>query len=211
MVKEWKIQEFLDKTASREPTPGGGSIAALVGALSAALSGMVCHYTLGKKKFKKVEPKVKELLEQAESLRAKLSDLIQADIDAYEQVSKAYKMPKDTEEEKRARQIAILQALKSAINVPMEVAKSSFDLIKLSWELVKVGNPLLIGDVGCAAALAVASFESASLLIEYNLNLINDDKLREEISPMMDKFSQECREIYGEIAEVIRECLRGSS
>jgi len=211
MVTQWRLKEFLDKTASREPTPGGGSIAALVGALSAALGSMVCHYTVGKKKFKKVEPKVKELLSQAESLRAKLSDLIQADIDAYEQVSQAYKMPKDTEEEKKARQMAILQALKSAINVPMEVAKSSFDLIKLSWELVKVGNPQLIGDVGCAAALAVASFESASLLIEYNLNLINDDELRREISPMIDKFSKECREIYGEIAEVIRKCLRSSS
>jgi formiminotetrahydrofolate cyclodeaminase len=211
MVKEWSLEEFLARTASDEPTPGGGSHAALVGALSAALSGMVCHFTLGRKKFKDVEPKVKELLEQADSLRAKLTDLIQGDIDAYEKVAAAYKMPRKTKEEKKARQLAIIRALKDAVKVPMEVAQISFDLIKLSWELLKVGNPQLIGDVGCAAAFAVASFESASILIEYNLNLIGDEKLKEEIGPMMDRFSKECRELYGEIKEVIMKCMRGSA
>ena len=195
---EWSVKEFLDRTASDEPTPGGGSVAALVGALGAALGCMVCRFTVGKKKFKDVEEEVKGILERCEKLREELRGLIQADIDAYQKVSAAYAMPRKTPEEKEARSKAIKEALKEALEIPMKVAEDSLEVLRHARRLAEIGNPNLIGDAGCAAAFALAALEAACVLAKGNLSWIKDEELTRQLSPKIESLQSEARKLCEE-------------
>ena len=116
------VTNFLDELASNAPAPGGGSVAALTGALGAALISMVCNLTLGKKAYADVEEDILEIRSQSEALRARLTGLIEEDVKAYTGYSQVAKMPRDTEEEKAARAEAMLAALKVATDVPLAIA-----------------------------------------------------------------------------------------
>ena len=134
------MRKYLDESASGASTPGGGSVAALAGALGAALTSMVCNFTVGKKKYKDVEAEVAEILEKSEKLRADLTELMQADTEAYGGVSEAYGMPRKTSEEKKARTKAIQAACKNALEVPLKAAICCYDILKLNEPLVENGD-----------------------------------------------------------------------
>src|ERR671935_2690213 len=119
MIENMSVQTFLDQLASRESTPGGGSAAAIFGAMGAALVSMVCNLTIGKKKYADVEGEMKEVLRKAEAVRHKLTGMIQDDVKAFDMVMGAYGMPKETDAEKAAREKAIQGALKQATDVPL--------------------------------------------------------------------------------------------
>src|SRR5215831_664153 len=118
-MQEETLANFLDQLASSAPTPGGGSVAALCGALSVALSSMVANLTLGREKFRDVEPAIRHSLECSERLRARFTHLIAEDISAYGTLSAAYKLPKATPEEQQARSEQIQAALAQAAEVPL--------------------------------------------------------------------------------------------
>ena len=166
---EKSLKSYLDKLASKSPTPGGGSTTALLGALSAALISMVANFTLGKLKYKKVEKSVGKILEGAEKLRERLSQLTEEDCLAYRKISDAYRLPKGEERNK-----VMQKALRQAGKVPFEVANLSFKLLKLNAELVKKGNRNLISDVGVSVIFALSALESAAINVEINLAGIKD-------------------------------------
>jgi len=166
---------FLDELASSAPAPGGGSVAALTGALGAALVSMVCNLTVGKPKYADVQNDIQVLLEQSEALRHELVDLLEADVQVYTSVSKAYKMPRDTEAEKAARQEAIQAALKEATAVPMKVAEACVKILDLCTPVAEKGNVNAVSDAGVAALMAEAALRSAALNALINLGAIKDE------------------------------------
>lgn len=132
MIQDQPIQQFLDELASKSATPGGGSAAAIMGAMGAALVGMVCNLTVGKKNYEAVEAEMADVLARADALRAQSIDMIRADIEAFDRVMAAYALPRETEEDKVARSTAIQEALKAATEVPLACARLCLDIIGLS-------------------------------------------------------------------------------
>jgi formiminotetrahydrofolate cyclodeaminase len=177
---------FLDELASGAPTPGGGSVAALCGALSAALGSMVAHFTLGRDRFRDVEPAMRASLEQSEQLRASFSALISADIAAYGALSAAYKLPKATPAEQHARSAQIQAALVEATEVPLQVAEHARQLLTLCRHLLEIGNPTVISDVGVAALAAHTALESAALNVLINLKTLKDRAAAERFAQRLD-------------------------
>ncbi len=182
MLIDKKVSNFLDELASNSPTPGGGSVAALAGALGAALISMVGNLTVGKKKYENVEEDIKKIISSSEKLRYKLSQLIEEDVKAFNNFMATYKMPKETEDEKRVRAEKIQEALIEAAKVPLKTAYKCLDIMILSQEVAEKGNINVISDAGVAVLMAEAALESAILNVKINLKMIKDEKIKEELS-----------------------------
>ena len=201
------LKKYLDEAASGASTPGGGSVAALAGALGAALTSMVCNFTVGKKKYKEVEAEVAQILSEAEKLRGRLLDLMVEDTQVYGQVSAAYGMPRSTPEEKTAKTAAIQEALKAAMGPPLEAAICCHKILKLNEPLLDRGNQNLISDVGVAVLLAESAMRSAIMNVEINLSYIKDEKLceetREKLRPLLAEAAELRSKIYGKVNEAI--------
>ncbi len=174
MLTEKPVTTFLDELASSAPAPGGGSVAALSGALGAALVSMVCNLTVGKKKYADVQEDIKTLLAQSEALRQELVELLESDVQVYTEVSKAMKMPRATEEEKAARTAAMQKALKAATDVPMQVAEACVEVMELCRPAAEKGNVNAVSDAGVAVLMAEAGLRSAALNVLINLAWIKD-------------------------------------
>lgn len=174
MYVEKPMIVFLDRLASRSPEPGGGAVSALTGALGAALVSMVGNLTLGKEKYADVQDQVEELLKTSEKLRDDLQQLIQKDTEVYSEVSAAYKLPRESEEEKAARAASIQKALKTATEIPFEIAERCLEVARVSQTAAEIGNVGAVSDAGVAALLAEAAAQSAALNVKINVNAIED-------------------------------------
>jgi methenyltetrahydrofolate cyclohydrolase len=177
---EWSIQAYLDKVASADPEPGGGSVAALTGALGAGLVTMVTGLTLGKEKFAAVQGDMDEIKAKAEKLRADLTGFITADAEAYAKVAAAMKMPRDTEEQKKGRAALLQAALKGAATAPLNIAEAAAAVARLSSPAAEKGNPNAVSDAGVAVLLAEAAAQSAALNVKINLAWIEDDVFKKD-------------------------------
>jgi formiminotetrahydrofolate cyclodeaminase len=185
-LTEKTLNDFLDALASSAPAPGGGSVSALSGALGAALVSMVCNLTLGKKKYADVQDDITALVEKSEALRHELADLLQADVVAYTGVSQAYKLPRDTPEEKAARSAAIQEALKEATVVPMQIAETCVKVLDLCTPAAEMGNVYAVSDAGVAALMAEAGLRSAALNVLININAIKDREFADKMGVKLD-------------------------
>ncbi|MDO4177652.1 MAG: cyclodeaminase/cyclohydrolase family protein [Phascolarctobacterium sp.] len=185
---ELSNEEFLSLLASHAPAPGGGGASAMAGALGAALSSMVGNLTVGKEAFAAQEEQIVALLSEATSLREKLLQCADEDAKVFEYFMSVYKLPKQTEEEKRARTQAIRSAAKKAASIPLEIARSSFAVLKISVGMAKFGNPNVITDATCSAILAYASLRCAAYNVFVNLSLTKDEAFnkaaRKELADM---------------------------
>jgi methenyltetrahydrofolate cyclohydrolase len=168
------VTGFLDELASNAPAPGGGSVAALSGALGSALISMVCNLTLGKKGYEEVQGDIEGLLIQSKALRKEFSDLLEADVAAYTAYSQTAKMPRDTDEQKAARTEAMQAALKNATMVPMHIAEAAVKAIDLCMPAAEKGNKWAVSDAGVAVLMAEAALRSAALNVLINLGTIKD-------------------------------------
>lgn len=175
------VSRFLDALASSAPAPGGGSVSALSGALGAALVSMVCNLTIGKKKYADVQEEMADILSQSEALRHELTGLLEEDVKAYTAVSKAFKMPRITAEEKAVRAEAIQNALKEATRVPMQVAEACVRVLDLCTPAAEKGNVNAVSDAGVAALMAEAGLRSAALNVLINLKAIKDQAFCREV------------------------------
>lgn len=173
-IKDKPVTAFLDELASSAATPGGGSAAAIMGGMGAALVSMVCNLTIGKKAYVEVEGDMKDLLAKAEALRAQLTDFIRADVEAFDGLMAAYGLPKDTDEQKAARSAAIQDGLKKATDAPLACARACADVIALSLVAAEKGNTNVVSDAGVAALAAVAALRSAALNVDINVPSIKD-------------------------------------
>ncbi len=182
MLIDKKVSNFLDELASNSPTPGGGSVAALAGALGAALISMVGNLTVGKKKYEDVEEDIKKIIGSSEKLRYELSQLIEEDVKVFNNFMATYKMPRETEDEKKMRTEKIQEALIEAARVPLRVAYKCMEILSLSKEVAEKGSINTVSDAGVAALMAEAALESAILNVKINLKMIKDEKVRTELS-----------------------------
>jgi len=191
MYIDQPIRHFLDKLASKSPEPGGGSVAALTGSLGAGLVSMVCSLTLGKEKYKDVQPQVEALIKESEKLRTEMQDLIQKDTEVYGGLSEVYKMPKNTDAEKAARTAKMQEALKLACQVPFEIGLKSLEVAKLAGRAAEIGNVAAVSDAGVAVLLAQACAQSAALNVKINVNSIKDEAYNKQTwSKMQDVLKQ---------------------
>jgi glutamate formiminotransferase/formiminotetrahydrofolate cyclodeaminase len=195
---------FLDRLASSAPTPGGGSVAALSGALGAALVSMVSRLTLGSKKYAEVHAPIKEILERSESMRSNLASLIDRDAEAFEAVLRAFKLPRGAEAEERSRAEAIERSLAGAIAVPLETMERAADLLALAQRAAEIGNARAISDAGVAAIMAEAAARSAALNVRINAASLADVAERRELLARTDRLLETVR---GQTAAVERTVL----
>jgi len=168
------IRVYVEDLARRKPAPGGGSGAALAGALGAAAASMAANFTIGREKYADVEPQVKAALANLDRVRAELLTLVDEDVKAYSQVGPAYQMPRTTEQEKAARAAAIQEALHTACGVPLRVCAAALEALEACEALVNICNKMLVSDVAVGAMLAEAAFRGAQVNVEINLNAMKD-------------------------------------
>ena len=174
-------QEFLEKLASNAPTPGGGGGAAMAGALAVALASMVGNLTVGKEKFAQHEVEVQELLAKAEALRLELLSFVNADAEVFNNFMVCYRMPKNTDEEKQARNQAIQNAAKEAAEVPLKITEACLEIMKLAERIAIIGNPSAITDAAVSSIMARAALRSAVYNVVVNLKLIKDEVYNQAI------------------------------
>ena len=173
-VIDLSAREFLDGLASKAPTPGGGSAAALAGALGAGLVSMVCQFTVGREKYADVEDDMQRVLARSEELRSELQEAVDADVAAYGSYSRASSMPRESDAEKSERAAALQAALRESTEVPLAVAERCADLLELAVEAAEKGNVYLISDAAVGAEMAAAARASAELNVRLNAGGLED-------------------------------------
>jgi len=198
-----KINTFLNELASSSPAPGGGSVAALAGSLGTALSSMVCNLTIGKEKYADVQDEIKNVLKNSEKLRKKLTKLIDEDTEAFNDVIKAFKMPKDTEEQKNRRSKSIQEGYKTAANVPLETAKTCKKILDVALVVAEKGNKNSITDAAVSALMAKAGVQSAILNVKINLGSIKDEKFVKQISTELEEIEKKTVNKTDKILEIV--------
>ncbi len=203
MIKDKPIQQFLDDLASKAPTPGGGSAAAIMGAMGAALVSMVCNLTVGKKNYQEVEKEIQVVLTKSEQLRTQLTDMVRADVQVFGQVMEAYGMPKENDEEKFLRGEAIQTALRAATDVPLACAKACSEVMALSRTVAEKGNKNVVSDAGVAVLASYAALKSAALNVFINLSSIKDEEFAQDrlaqINTLLADNEISVAEIYADV------------
>jgi len=181
----------------------------MAGAVGAAMACMAANFTIGKKKFKSVEPQITALLAKCDDARDKLLQFVDDDVAAYAHVANAYSMPKETPEEKAARAAAIQDALKIAMATPLEAFLTCAEALLAFDELADIANPNLISDVGVAAAVVLGSLEGAQLNVEINLAYLKDDELVAATRAQIEQAGPPAREAaartLGKVYERVRQ------
>ncbi|MBU4189986.1 MAG: glutamate formimidoyltransferase [Candidatus Thermoplasmatota archaeon] len=198
------VKSFLSELASSSPAPGGGSVAALSGALGAALVSMVCHLTIGKKGYENVSDEMNEILKKSKGLKENLMLLIDEDTNAFNKVMAAYKMSKETDEDKQKRRNAIQDALKNAANVPLDVMKQGINVLTLAKIVSEKGNKNAVSDAGVAALMSLAGMNSAMLNIEINLSGIKDEKFVSEMKNEVETLTVNGKRMKDEIIKTVK-------
>ncbi|MDN5296291.1 MAG: methenyltetrahydrofolate cyclohydrolase [Bacteroidota bacterium] len=202
------LKQFLEKTANNEPVPGGGSISALHGAVAAALTEMLANITIGKKNYSAVEETMKLNATKASALRTKFLTDIDRDAEAYNLVFQAFRLPKDTDEQKVLRSEKIQEATKVAALVPMEVAERAFELLDLISETTRKGSKNAITD-GCVAMMTCRTAVLGALLnVRINLASIRDERFVKELSEKCNRIEKETLRKEQELMEFVGEEVR---
>lgn len=206
-LTELSSEKFLTELASAAPAPGGGGGAAMAGALAAALSSMVCNLTIGKERFAAQEAQVKELLQQAESARGQLLQLVADDAAVFNSFMSCYKLPKTTDEEKAVRTAAIRAAAKQAAAVPLAIARESFKVLQFAVRLVVCGNPGVITDGACSGLLARAALRCAEYNVRINLGLTKDEEWNAKVQAELNSMLTEAEKLEAELLSVTDKAL----
>ncbi len=189
-MKNMTLSAFTQRTASNEPVPGGGSVAALAGSIAAALSGMVASLTIDKKGYEQYRPEMLNLFEKAESLRVRLLDDIQRDGTSFDAYISALSLPKETEQQRQARSAALQQALKAAAAIPLEVAQTALEIMPLAKLAVQYGNKNTVTDGVISAMMARTAVLAALCNVKINLASIKDADYVAKTASQVQKLEQ---------------------
>ena len=208
MLADLTVKDFLDKVAGNDPVPGGGSIAALGGALASALATMVTGLTIGKKGYEASE----EVMQHAQTLTTRFQKefiaLIDKDSEAYDEVFACFKFPKATDEEKAARSAAIQEATKYAALVPMQVARNAYELMSVIADVARLGNRNAVTDACVAMMSARTAVLGALLNVRINLGSIKDKTFADELQREADVLERLACEREKEVLDVVNQELR---
>ena len=197
--------EFVEVLASKAPVPGGGGASALVGAVGCALGNMVGSLTVGKKKYADVEAEIRSLQARCDDLQKELLTLIEEDARVFEPLSKAYGMPKNTEEEKAKKAEVMERVLKEACSVPMEIMEKCCEAIDLIEVFANKGSVIAISDAGVGAAFLKGALEGASLNVFINTKSMADrgyaQQLNQKANEMLEVFGKKAEQIFLEVKQ----------
>jgi formiminotetrahydrofolate cyclodeaminase len=207
MLLERSVKDFLDVLSSGEPAPGGGSVAAMAGALSASMVSMVCNIILKKKSMQDYYPEAEEILHRSEEIRHRFEDLLEQDSEAFGDVMGAMKLPKTTDEEKTVRKEAIQHTLKKASYVPLRTMEYSADCLKLAHRISEIGTKSAISDIGVAAIMANSALHSAWLNVAINLESLEDRDFVARIHDRAEELMDEVEGLADEVLEIVEEVI----
>ncbi len=201
------LKEYMADTASGDPTPGGGSVAALAGGLGSALTQMVSNLTVGKKAYEELSEEIKATIlqnsKEVEGLMNDLSNIVDEDTKAFDKVMEAFKLPKESEEEKAARSQAIQDGYKIAIEVPFRCAEKCLRVLELQNVFAGYGNVNAITDVGVGTLLAYTGLEGALFNVTINLSSIKDEKYKNEMEEKVNNTLNKGKELKEELLKVV--------
>lgn len=203
------LKQYLDDLAARLPAPGGGSASALAGAEGVALLSMVLNFTIDKKGYEGFWDEGRQILKKLEEIREKMSFLIDEDVRAYGALDKVFRMPRESEEEKERRRLAMETALKKAEAIPEEICNLSLEAVRLSPLILEKGNINLASDVGVAMALLVGAFKGGRLNVEINLKSIKDGEFGKRVREKLDRYEQEILRLEKEIEPDLKRKMGG--
>ncbi len=208
MLTDLTVKDFLDKVAGSDPVPGGGSIAALNGAIASALGAMVANLTIGKKDYAEHEERMKEIAALANERMQQFTADIDRDSDAYDRVFACFKMPKATDEEKAARSAAIQEATKYAAQVPMEVARAALALMDMLADVARNGNKNAVTDACVAMMSARTAVLGAVLNVRINLGSLKDAEFAASMQAEADELEHSAIEKEKALLDDINKELR---
>lgn len=200
MIAHSSIDDFLGNLAGAGPTPGGGSAAAIIGAMGAALVSMVCNVTLGKKGYEAVVGEMRAVRAESERLRLRLTEMVAEDVAAFDSLMAAYKLPKGSDEEKAQRGAAIQDSLRRATEVPLDCARTCAEVIALARRASEHGYLGVISDGGVGVLAAFTGLRSAALNVYINAPSLKDrafaDEAVAELETMLEGCAQESESVY---------------
>jgi glutamate formiminotransferase/formiminotetrahydrofolate cyclodeaminase len=197
------LREFCNETLSESPAPGGGSVAALMGALGASLGGMVANLSAGKRGWDDKIQYFSDWAVKAQQLKDELLLLVDEDTAAFNKVMDAFALPKSSQEEKAARTSAIETATKYAAEIPLKVMETSFKSYELLADMADKGNPASVSDVGVGALATRACIEGAALNVRINLGQLKDEKFKSELQEKIRSLSSDSNSRFEEINRIV--------
>ena len=208
MLVDLTLKEFLNKVAGSDPVPGGGSIAALNGAIASALAAMVANLTIGKKGYEEHEELMQHIAGVALQEQNTFIEDIDRDSEAYDSVFACFKMPKATDEEKAARSAAIQEATRHAALIPMEVARKALEVMPVIADIARLGNRNAITDA-CVAMMAARSAVLGALLnVRINLGVLKDKEFVLGLQAEADRIEQTACRKEKELLDAVNQDLR---
>lgn len=208
MLVDLTVKEFLNKVAGSDPVPGGGSIAALNGAVASALASMVANLTIGKKNYEAHEELMKHIAEVSSTQKEVFVEDIDRDSEAYDRVFACFKMPKATDEEKAARSAAIQEATKHAALVPMQVARNAYGLMTIIADVARLGNRNAVTDACVAMMSARSAVLGALLNVRINLGSLKDKEFVAKLQSEADELERLACDKEKELLDEIEQELK---
>ncbi|WP_353097209.1 cyclodeaminase/cyclohydrolase family protein [Tissierella praeacuta] len=213
MFIDKSLKQYALDTKSSDPTPGGGSVSAYVGTLSSALTSMVGGLTFSKKNYLELSEDVRTKMEsnakELEQLFENLADDVDKDTNAFDKVMEAFKMPKDTDEEKKVRSQAIQEGYKIALEVPLKCAEKCHRVLELQDVFARYGNVNAITDIGVGVLLAYSGLEGALLNVTINLGSIKDEEYKKIISEKVSSLLNSAKNLKEKSLAIVYERLNG--
>ena len=208
MLVDLKVTDFLNKVAGSDPVPGGGSVAALNGAIASALTAMVAGLTIGKKGYEDTAEIMKHIQTLALTQKTGFVVDIDRDSEAYNKVFDCFKLPKNTDEEKKIRSAAIQEATKFAALVPMQVARNAYELMGIIADVAKMGNRNAVTDACVAMMSARSAVVGALMNVRINLGSLNDRTFVEQLQSEADELERKACTKEKELLDAINQDLR---
>lgn len=196
-------ENFIEELSSKSPIPGGGGVSAYVGSLGMALGSMVGNLTLGKKKYADVQEDIEILLEKSQNIINQFNRLVERDAEVFLPLSKAYGLPKETQEQKKEKERVLQAALVEATLVPLEMVRCCREAVLLHEEYAEKGTKIAISDVGVGVILCKAALQGAKLNVLINLGIMKDEELKNKVLNELNELENEtlCKadEIYKKV------------
>ncbi len=206
-LNQLTVMEFLEELASSQPVPGGGSVAALAGALAAALTAMVARLTLAKEKFRDRHPLMAAMEKRAEEHRAAFQGLMQQDTEAYMAVVESFRLPRNTKEEQARRDAAVQHAFREAAQVPLETLLTLDRILEDALEAVRSGNPNAVSDAGAAVQMIAAAAKIAAYNVWINLKSIQDSAFRKDaeqkVQAVLDRIQTRAAQCHDKLTKTL--------
>lgn len=208
MMAEQNMKEFIDVLSSKAPVPGGGGACAYVAAAGMALGSMVANLTTGKKKYAEYQQEIDEILEKAELISKELIEYMDKDAESFEPLSKAYGLPKETEEQAVYKEQVMEKALMEASLTPIALMEKIMEALKILDRLSVIGSRLAVSDVGAGVQLCKAALNGASLNVFINTKLMKNMEAAEELNVKTDELLIEGNELADRIYETVIDAIR---